>query len=87
MFVRCRHLYYYLVPNKLLNGAYFLCQAGADTVRVGDEGMTSGNPLLSSVLNKTAEANYDAIKDYGFDINDPIGAMLILNNMGFLTRE
>ncbi|MDR3277997.1 MAG: hypothetical protein LBT12_04420 [Oscillospiraceae bacterium] len=87
LFVRCPQLYYYLYPHNGFSGAFLLCMAGAGSVRVAREGITSLTPLLSTSLAKAVEDTRRALKDYGFAIGDPVGAMVALNNLGMLSRE
>ncbi|MDR2357429.1 MAG: hypothetical protein LBD92_05035 [Oscillospiraceae bacterium] len=84
LFERCKHLYYFLLPHKTLNAAMFLCQAGADAVSVAEDGSMSSGAVLTSVMKEVAEATHTALKDYGFSSNDPVGAMVVLNDLGFL---
>jgi hypothetical protein len=38
-------------------------------------------------MKEVAEATHTALKDYGFGSNDPVGAMVVLNDLGFLCIE
>jgi hypothetical protein len=87
LFERCPQLYYYLYPHNGFLGAFLLCMAGAGAVRVAQEGITSLTPLLSASLTKAVEDTRRALKDYGFSIGDPVGAMVALNNLGMLSQE
>jgi hypothetical protein len=87
LFARCPQLYYYLYPHNGISGALLLCMAGAGAVRVAREGITSLTPLLSASLTKAVEDTHRALKEYGFAIGDPVGAMVALNNLGMLSRE
>jgi hypothetical protein len=84
LFERCKHLYYFLLPHKTLNATLFLCQAGAETVSVAEDGSMNSGVILTSVMKEVAEATHTALKSYGFGSNDPVGAMVVLNDLGFL---
>jgi hypothetical protein len=84
LFVRCPHLYYFLLPNRAINGALFLCQSGAESISISEDGSMSAGAMLSASMKSVAESAHTALKEYGFGSNDPVGAMVVLNELGFL---
>jgi hypothetical protein len=87
LFDRCGHLYYFLVPDRTTNAALFLCQAGAQSVDISSDGAVSAGVMLTQTMRERAEATHTALKEYGFGTNDPVGAMVTLNELGFLNID
>jgi hypothetical protein len=85
LFLRCPHLYYFLHNDRIANRAFFLCITGLRDLSISEEGSISCEPIISSRLREVADATHVAVKEYGFSCGDPVGAMIVLNDLGLLS--